>query len=442
MDLGEEQPDISRRALLRGGIAAGAGLALLPRTSLAAAPTAAVAEANWPNVTALVDGYVDSGKLPEMIAALGWGQQPPMAIARGTLANNSETPVTIDSLYRIYSMTKPITGMATMILVDEGKLRLDQPLADILPRFAKMMVQATPDGSIEDVLPAKSPITIRELITHTSGLGYSIVQKGPIKQAYEDSGLVPGQVSKMKIPGLDDSTPVSSLADFTDTLAQMPLVYQPGTQWSYSVGLDLMGRVIEVVTGQPFDAFLKERIFAPTGMTSTFFKVPKADEPRLTTNYGVIGGVLVPIDPADNSIYLEKPPFPFGGAGLVSSPRDYDRFLMMLLGMGQIGGRRVMNEAAVKMGMSNLLPATANTKGTWIEGAGFGAGGRVGLGVDAGTYGWGGAAGTVAFVNTRVGNRASLFTQYMPDNSYPVSKQFPKAVIADLETMTGRKAAA
>lgn len=430
MDLGDIQ-HLSRRGLLRGSLVLGAGAALMPRMAFAEAAVAS-GDALWPNVAQMVEGYVGSGKLPEMIAALGWGQQPPVAIARGTLAKNEDTPVGMDSLYRIYSMTKPITGMATMILVDEGKLSLDQPVADVLPKFAKMMVQVTPDGSIEDVVPAKSPITIRELITHTSGLGYSIVQQGPLKAAYEAAGVVPGQLSKMAIPGIADAKPAPSLEAFADALAQMPLVYQPGTQWSYSVGLDLMGLVIEKVAGQPFDAFLKERIFAPTGMPSTFFTVPKADEPRLTTNYAIMGGVLVPVDPADNSIYLEKPPFPFGGAGLVSSPRDYDRFLMMLLGMGQIGGRRVMSEAAVRMGMSNLLPPGASTKGTWVEGAGFGAGGRVGMGIDAGTFGWAGAAGTVAFVNTRVGNRASLFTQYMPDNTYPVGKDFTRAVIADL----------
>ncbi|MDE2561409.1 MAG: beta-lactamase family protein [Sphingomonadales bacterium] len=430
-------PAFSRRTILRSAALLGAGAAFAPRLALAEAPMApgvARGDALWPNVASMIDGFVPA-KLPEMVAALGWGQQPPVAIARGTLARNEDTPVGMDSLYRIYSMTKPITGMAAMILIDEGKLSLDQPVADVLPKFGRMMVQVTPDGSIEDVIPAKSPITIRELVTHTSGLGYSIIQKGPLKAAYEAAGVVPGQVSKLEIPGLADSAPAPSLAAFADALATMPLVYQPGTQWSYSVGLDLMGRVIEVVTGKPFDVFLKERIFAPAGMASTWFEVPKADEDRLTTNYGVMGGVLAPIDPADNSIYLEKPPFPFGGAGLVSSPRDYDRFLMMLLGMGEIGGRRVMSEAAVRMGMSNLLPATATTRGTWVEGAGFGAGGRVGMGADAGTFGWAGAAGTVGFVNTRVGNRASLFTQYMPDSAYPVSKDFTQAVIADLQTM-------
>ncbi|WP_068075440.1 serine hydrolase domain-containing protein [Novosphingobium lentum] len=422
---------VSRRALLSRAMLLGAGLAISPRLAFAAAS----AETAYPHVAAMVDGYVASGKLPGMIAALGWGSQAPGYIARGTLAKGDPAPVTPDSLFRIYSMTKPVTGMAAMMLVDAGKLKLDQPLSDILPKFAKMQVQVTPDGSITDLRPAKTPITIRMLLTHSAGLGYSIIQKGPLKAAYEAAGVIPGQVSRMPIPGLDRGTPVTSLALFADRLAELPLVYEPGTRWSYSVGLDLMGRVIEVVSGKPFDRFVHDAILAPTGMTSTFFRVPESDVGRLTTNYGVMGGMSLPIDPAKTSIYLDTPPFPMGGAGLVSSPRDYDRFLTMLLGLGTIEGKRVMGEAAVRLGTGNLLPASVDTAGSMIAGAGFGAGGRVGLGWDAGTYGWGGAAGTIGFVNYRVGNRAALYTQYMPSEAYPVHSEFPKAVVEDLRAM-------
>ncbi|MFC4296122.1 serine hydrolase domain-containing protein [Novosphingobium tardum] len=429
---------MSRRAVFRAGSAVAAGLALDPRLAWAAAPSSAT-RAMWPNVAAMVDGYVDSGKLPEMLATLGWGARAPEVIAKGKEGLDDADPVGIDSLYRLYSMTKPITGMAAMILIDEGRMKLDQPLADILPKFAKMQVQATPDGSLTELVPAQSPITIRNLLTHTAGLGYSIIQKGPLKGAFEDAGVIAGQVSRTKIPGFDRGTPVTSLETFADRLAGLPLVYQPGTQWSYSVGLDLMGRVIEVVSGQSFDSFLQERIFGPTGMTSSYFRVPAAQEKRLTSNYGVIGKLLLPLDPAKNSIFLGQPPFPMGGAGLVSSPRDYDRFMNMLTGFGRIGGKRVMSEAAVRLGTSNLMPPSVSTKGTWMDGQGFGAGGRVGLGEQAGVYGWGGAAGTVAFVDMRRSLRAGLYTQYMPDSSYPVHEQFPKAVVADL---TKRKAGA
>ena len=296
-----------------------------------------------------------------------------------------------------------------------------------------MMVQKTYDGSVTDLVPAERPITIRHLLTHTAGLGYSIIQKGPIREQYVKYGVVPGQVTRLPIPGLGREEAIRGLDKFANNLAQLPLVLQPGSKWSYSVSLDLLGRVIEVASGMSFDEYLRTQIFEPAGMNSTFFRVPKSEVPRLTTNYGIMGGTPLPLDPAGASIYLDDPAFPFGGAGLVSSPRDYDRFLKMLLGYGEIDGKRVMSEAAVKLGTSNLLPETAVTKGTWIEGQGFGAGGRV----TDGSFGWGGAAGTVAFVNYPAKLRASLYTQYMPSEAYPIHEGFPNAVQADLAAMMG-----
>lgn len=425
---------LSRRSLLRSAGWLGAGLAgssLLPG-GLMAQPAA---EQLYPTVTSLVYEYVASGKLAGAVAAIGFGSEAPAQIARGTLALDSEVPVDLDSLYRIYSMTKPVTGMAAMMLVDEGKIGLDQPISDFLPRFAKMQVQVTPDGSITDLKPAQTAITLRHLLTHTAGLGYTIVQKGPIKQAYEDAGLVPARVSRLPIPVLGTVKTVPSLAEFADKLAEMPLVYEPGTTFSYSVSLDLLGRLIEVVSGKSFDMFLAERLFGPCGMASTVWQVAPAQASRLTTNYYLHDGKADPLDPAATSAYLDPPAFAFGGAGLVSSPRDYDRFLMMLAGGGMIGGTRVMSEAAVRLGTSNLLPPAVPTTGTWIEGAGFGAGGRVGLGADAGTYGWSGAAGTVGFVNTRIGLRAGLFVQYMPSSGLPINEEFPKSVLTDISAM-------
>lgn len=427
----------SRRSLLRGGawLGAGAALAGLPMGAAAFAQDSATS-ATWTNVAAMVNKYAGS-PLANMVAVMGWGQQAPEVIAKGMLALGGAAPAGYDSLYRIYSMTKPITGMAAMMLIDDGKLGLDQPLTEILPAYANMKVQRTPDGSITDTVPADRPITIRHLLTHTAGLGYGIIQKGPIKDAYEEMGLIPGQVSRIPIPGLGRGVPVNSLEAFADGLATLPLVYQPGTTWSYSVSLDLLGRVIEVVSGMPFDEYLAANIFKPAGMTSTWFQVPESEIGRLTANYGVINGALLPIDPANASIYTLKPAFPYGGAGLVSSPRDYDRFLRMLLGYGMIDGKRVMGELAVRVGTSNLLPEVVDTTGTFADGAGFGAGGRVGLGEQAGTYGWGGAAGTVALVNMKIGLRASLFTQYMPSDAFPVHGAFPTAVVADLTAMQG-----
>lgn len=428
--------EVSRRSLLRGGAMLGAG-ALLSGGPIAGS-LLAQRSAEWSNVTSMIDSYVSSRKVANMLAAIGWGQSAPEIIARGNLAIGQPHAVDADSLYRIYSMTKPVTGMAVMALIEDDKLGLDQPLAEILPAFAEMQVQKTFDGSITDLEPAERPITIRHLLTHSAGLGYSILQKGPIKTAYEQAGVVPGQVTKLPLGAVfGRGTPAPSLEIFADNLAQLPLLAQPGARWSYSVSLDLLGRVIEVASGMPFDAFLQGRFFDPLGMDSTYFRVPASDVERLTTNYGILNGVPLPLDPARRSVYLDKPAFPFGGAGLVSSPRDYDRFLRMLVGFGVFEGKRIMSESAVRLGTSNLLPEGVDTAGTMVEGAGFGAGGRVGTGATAGSYGWGGAAGTVAFVDMNRGMRAALYTQYMPVDAYPVHAEFPKAVAADLMAMAG-----
>ncbi len=326
---------MARRALLWLGACAGLGAALMPRLALAAAEPELM-----PRVREVFERWVGPGKFPGMIASLGLPGRDPHFLTRGSEGFTDTDAMSPDSLFRIYSMTKPVTGMAAMLLVEDGRLGLDQPVADILPKFARMQVQVTPDGSIADVKPAKAPITVRQLITHTSGLGYSIIQRGPLRSAYNEAGLAAGRISRLSIPGFERAKPVEGLDLFADRLAEMPLVYEPGTKWSYSVGLDLIGRVIELVSGMSFDQFLKRRIFDPAGMTSTWFQVPQGEAGRLTSNYGVVGTVFAPIDEGRNSIYLEKPPAPFGGSGLVSSPRDYDRFLRMLAQFGRIGKER------------------------------------------------------------------------------------------------------
>ncbi|HEY7807284.1 MAG TPA: serine hydrolase domain-containing protein [Croceibacterium sp.] len=432
---------LSRRQWLGGAAIAGVTLGW---PGLSRAQDSA---AEWPHVEQLIQSYVGGHKVANMVAPLGWGQQAPAVLAQGTLALGGTQPASADSLYRWYSMTKPITGMAAMILIDEGKLALDQPLHEIIPAFKSMQVQKAYDGPItpDNLEPATRPITIRMLLTHTSGLGYAIIQKGPLRKAYLDRGIVPAFASKLPIPELHIDKSVDGLAEFADAIAQMPLVYQPGTRWSYSAGLDVMGRVIEVVSGQAFDAFLQQRIFGPTGMTSTWFQVPRSEVARLTTNYAVVNDLLVPIDMPANSIFLDPPPVKLGGGGLAGSPRDYDRFLQMLAGYGSIDGKRVMSEAAVRMGTSNLMPESAQSSAPGSEVSfdaqryGFGAGGRVGKGAETGIYGWAGAAGTIGFVDMRRGLRGGLFAQFMPDSAYPLHTGFPAAVAADV---VSRKAAA
>lgn len=429
MELRDANFVFTRRQWLGGAAALGAGAAL------GELPLLAQTAPGWPAVRRLLASYVDSRKVANMVATLGSGTGAPMVIAAGVDAFTGPRKSDGRSIYRIYSMTKPITGMAVMMLIDEGKLALDQPLHDILPRYRDMRVQKVYDGPItpDNLEPAVRPITIRHLLTHTSGLGYGIVQSGPIAQGYRDRGVVPGLVTRLQMLPVFRGTPVPSLELFADRLAEFPLVYQPGTRWSYSTGLDLLGRVIEVVSGQPFDRFLQERFFDPLGMADTQFHVPRSKAERMTSSYFLYNGTLLPIDLGTDSIFFDKPPFPFGGSGLASTPLDYDRFLEMLLGYGELDGKRVMSESAVRLGISDLLPDTLSPADEYAKGPwGFGAGGRVGRGAEAGVYGWAGAAGTLGFVHFPLKLRAGLYTQYMPQMSYPLIDEFPAAIRGDL----------
>ena len=419
---------LGRRGLLAwGGRLAGAGAvgAFLPGMAWAQAAE------KYPTIKAEFDSYVSSGKLPGVLATIGRASGLPDVIAVGTQGLGEKTPVNIDTLWRVYSMTKPITGMAAMILVGEGKMKLDQPISEFLPEFANMTVLTDPEKSM-DAVPAKNQITVRHLLTHTAGLGYSIITKGPLLQAYLDNGITPGIVSRFPIPGQPTSTPTPDLKTFSERLAKLPLIAEPGTKWSYSISLDLLGRVIEVASGMDFEAFLKTRIFEPLKMNSSYFQVPKSETPRLVSNYAPVNGVLFPIDPAATSIYLDKPAFAFGGAGVVCSARDYDRFFNMLANYGELDGVRIMSPKTAALAMSDLLPPAVSTDGTFAAGAGFGAGGRVGKGANEGVYGWGGAAGTVAFVDPKRKLRAICMAQYMPSNAYPFHENFAKWVLKDL----------
>ena len=432
-----EEPTLSRRSLFRGGgyLAAGAALTTLPfgRSLLAHD----VSEA-WPNVAAMAKNYVDERKVANMLLTFGWKQEDHAhTVGGGKLSLAGGADVDENSLYRIYSMTKPITGMAIMMLIDEGKLGLDQPLYDVLPKFKDMQVLVDPEGALEDTVAAKRPITMRQLLTHTSGLGYNITSKGPLLKAYQDNGIISGRISKLPIPGVPTVTPPPSLEVWADRLADLPLMYEPATKWSYSSSIDVLGRVIEVASGMSYPAFLQTRFFDPLGMSSTYFQVPESEIGRLTDNYGILNGNPLPIDPASNSIYSEMPTAPMGGADLVSTPKDYDRFLRMLLGYGKLGKERVMGELAVRVGISNLIPKTVDMTGSWMEGQGHGAGGRS----HNNSFGWGGAAGTLGAVDYTLKLRTGLWTQYIPSDSYPVRDEYLAALEKDLEGMRAAKAA-
>ncbi len=418
---------ISRRSLFRGGayLAAGSALASVP---FGKALFAHDGSDQWRNVANMIDKYVGDRKIANAVASFGFGAEHPAVVKQGTLAFGSSAEADADSLYRLYSMTKPVTGMATMMLIEDGALTLDQPVAEILPAFADMQVLKRADGPLDDTVPAEQPITIRHLLTHTAGLGYDIESKGPLLARFLELGISSGQVSRIPIPGFPVATSAQGLEQWADRLATLPLIAQPGARWKYSASIDLLGRVIEVASGQSFDAFLKERIFDPCGMESTYFTVPSSEIGRLTTNYGILAGMPLPIDQAASSIYLDKPPVFWGGSGLIGSPRDYDRFQAMLVNLGMSNGKRVMSEAAVRLGTSNILPEGAVVDPNWTMGQGFAAGGRI----VGSRYGWGGAAGTQSFADMSSGLRAGLYVQYMPPNAFPIRNDWFAAVEKDV----------
>ncbi|MCM8729681.1 serine hydrolase domain-containing protein [Hephaestia sp. GCM10023244] len=396
-----------------------------------------------PTTQALFDAYVRSDKMPGIVGAFGVGDLPTVFVAAGRIADVSTAPAAgPDSLWRVYSMTKPVTGMAAMILVEQGKLGLDQPISDFFPGFKNMRVLIHPDTSLES-RPATQPITVRNLLTHTAGLGYSIITKGPLLKEYERLGILPGAINAA-VEAQARPTRPKTLAEFAERVATLPLIADPGTQWSYSIGLDVMGAVIEKASGMPFDTFVQTHIFDPLKMTSSYWTVPASDVERFATNYAFMGDARTPFDPAATSVYLEPPSFPYGGAGLVMSARDYDRFLHMLQDGGALDGVRIMKPETAALGMSNLLP-----KGVTFEGLGggtggtaaavpmgFGAGGSVYLadqpgGVSKGTYGWGGAAGTVAWVDPVKHARGTIMVNYFPADKWPLREEVPAALIKD-----------
>ena len=414
-------------------------------TGLVQAGTATASRAAPTATQTLVDRYVAENKVPGIVVAVGHGDTPTHFYKAGRIAADAAAPMADEnSLWRIYSMTKPITGMAAMILVEEGELKLDQPISDFIPAFKNMRVLDEPNGTTDKTHPATHPITVRMLLTHTAGLGYDLGQPGPAKGSlldqYRTQGINPAQVSNALEPNMRAIRP-ASLEAFANKLATFPLQYEPGTKWSYSIGLDLMGRVIEVASGMKFDAFVQKRIFDPLNMKSTFFTLPASEQERLATNYFYAGENRIPVDPGMGSLWLTPPSFPYGGAGLVSSAHDYDRFLHMLQNGGSLDGVRVMKPETVAMAMSNLLPEGADTSALGgLTGAvklGFGAGGSVYLAdspgvARKGTYGWGGAAGTIGFVDPARGVRGTVMVNYMPSEKWPLRADLNLALAADL----------
>jgi CubicO group peptidase (beta-lactamase class C family) len=370
-----------RRALLQSAGAIGLASALpLPAVAAIRATTIAA-------VQAVIDRWVAEKKLPGAVVAIGEGTAPPTYVMGGTLAFDRTTRVDENTIWRLASLTKPITGMATMLLIAEGKLGLDQPIGELIPAFARPLVLADP--ATKATRAAAWPITIRHLMTHTSGM---------TGLASDNAGGPPA---------------ATSLAAYVDQLARQPLIAEPGAKYHYANGLEVASRLIEIASGMPFDTFLQERFFTPLRMNSTGFWVREANRARLATSYSLRDGKLVAGELPYTARLLAPPTFPRASGGLVSTAHDYDRWLAMILGEGTLDGVTVMPASAVRMGVSNLMPAGVDTSEfpPFAIMGGYGAGGySINVPPNVGNYGWGGASGTTAFANPRTQSRVSTFT--------------------------------
>lgn len=349
----------------------------------------------------------------------------------------SRTSMRIDSLFRIASMTKPVTSVAVMMLYEEGKLLLTDPLSKFIPAFKGQKVQPSgPDAAAEPV-PARREITIRDLLSHRSGLTYGFLNGSAVGNAYR-KGEVPDGLGSTRL----------SLAQAMDALAAQPLVSQPGAAFNYSLSTDVLGRVVEVVSGQSLDAFFRARIFTPLGMTDTGFDVPAAKWSRLATVYSPdgAGGIRPMKDPESfgNTVmspiewYKSPKTYYSGGAGLVSTARDYARFAQMLLNGGTLDGARLLSPKTVDLmtasHTSDIQPGPLPLVGA---GAQFGLGFRVVTDVAAtqtmgsvGNYGWTGIYGTVFWVDPKEKLVAVMMVQRYPGS--PVGAAFQPLVYQSL----------
>jgi CubicO group peptidase (beta-lactamase class C family) len=331
---------------------------------------------------------------------------------------------TPDTIYRIFSMTKPLTAVAVMMLYEEGRFQLDDPIARFLPEFKDQRVFTGGGYGAVTTEPARRSITFRDLLTHTSGLTYGFMQATPVDAMY--------RAQKLELPGAQEP-----LGDLMTRLAAMPLIAQPGTEWNYSIASDLLGHLVAVISGQPFEAFLRERIMAPLGMTDTDFFVSADKIGRFAASYekGPDGRPRLIDDPA-TSRFLTPPRAPSGGGGLVGTARDYMRFCQMLLNRGVHGSERLLGRKTIELMAMNHLKGDMAAMGqprfaeSNYHGIGFGLGFSVTLDPaqaqilgSPGEYAWGGMASTAFWVDPKEDMAVVMMTQLVPSSTYPIRRE-------------------
>ncbi|MCU1450129.1 MAG: beta-lactamase [Acidimicrobiales bacterium] len=376
--------------------------------------------------------YVDDGRLPGWLLAVTRGGRIVHLAAYGSRDVEADLPVEVDTLFRIYSMTKPVTSVAAMMLYEEGAFELKDPVSRFIPSFEHVRVYRAGSSLKPELEPATEPVRIWHLLTHTSGLTYGFHYAHPVDAMYRAAGFEWGSPD-----GMD-------LAACCDAWAALPLLFQPGAEWNYGVSTDVLGRVVEVASGQTLDAFFRDRIFEPLGMADTAFSVPEHAAARLGALYtpDPATGRAMRID-AFGRLALQPPDALSGGGGLVSTAADYHRFTQMLLAEGALDGVRLLGNRTVRYMTRNHLPGGADLEAfgrplfseTTFAGVGFGLGFSV---VDdpvknkvlasASEYAWGGAASTAFWVDPVESVTALFFTQLLPSSSHPIRPQLKQLV--------------
>ena len=409
-------------------------------------------------ITKHFNAYIDNGSLPNISILIKKDNKEIYRHSHGYADIKNEINVSKNSVFRIYSMTKPVTGVAIMQLVESGQLRLNDKVSRYIPAFKNTKVI---NLEFQDyVVKPKREITIRDLLTHTSGLTYSWAGEGPVNQIYRKYNIRPYYFGALdaelnKFPG--------NTCQFAAAAASAPLLHNPGEKWSYGINMDILGCVVEVITKMTFADYLKKNIFDPLNLKSMGFSVQPSDRANFTSLYtsGAFsrdGEVVAPsglnqaelmfskelrsIDAYDKSPYLNNSSKLFdGGSGLVSNIDDYSKFAEMLLNGGVLNGVRILSQASVDLMSKNHLSNEILSDGAAFGLAGVGMGLTVGTIMNpgiAGTYSakgeffWGGAASTIFWVDKKNNITATMMTQYMPSDKYPLREELKTLVYSSL----------
>ena len=416
--------------LLLGGPEGFAQLAKPAVLHEAAPQTADVSPEGLQRLSQLLQEYVDDGRLPGVMALVARDGKVVYRQALGYANVAAKQPLQPDAIVRIASQTKAITSVGLMELYDQGRFQLDDPLSKYLPAFhdLKVLEHFNPQDSSYTTVPARSEITIRQLLTHTSGIGYPVIGTPEARAIYAKAHVPSGVGS-----------PRGTLAASMDALAQLPLFNQPGARFTYGLSVDVLGRLIEVLSGQPLDQYLRAQVLDPLGMRDTYFYLPADRQSRLVPLYTEYQGRTVPM-PATGLLGL-RPDFPnqtgtyfSGGGGLSSTLDDYAVFLQMLLNGGTYNGHHLLKASTVALMTQNQIGDV--NQGLNKFGLGFSLvtpAGAAQTGQSVGSYEWGGAFGTDYWVDPQEHLVVLLYTQKFPHNNTPdLVPRFRKAVYAAL----------